>query len=68
MRAYQFLTSGNLIFGSDKVLQTAWAGARYETGPWAFTGAYYNWSHNRYIGKLFGAATATPQQLHNRNK
>ena len=55
---YGLYTDQNLLFkgaaadrayGSDRVLETAWAGARYEDGPWAFTGAYYYWSQNSYI-------------------
>ncbi len=46
---YRYLTSGTLAFGSDKVLETAWAGARYEDGAWSFTGAYYNWSQNSFL-------------------
>ena len=57
---YQFLTSGNLAFGSDKVLETAWAGLRYETGPWSFTGAYYYWAQNAYLNaKLETCQTVT---------
>ncbi len=49
---YQFLTTttnGTELFSSDKVLQTAWAGLKYETGPWSFTGAYYYWNQNSYL-------------------
>ena len=35
-------------FVTDKILQTAWAGATYETGPWAFTAAYYLQNQNNY--------------------
>jgi predicted porin len=31
------------------VLETAWGGAKYETGPWAFTAAYYWWHQDAYI-------------------
>ncbi len=35
-------------FSTDKVQQTAWAGASYETGPWTFTGAWYHLNQNNY--------------------
>ena len=35
-------------FTTDKILQTAWAGATYETGAWSFTGAYYHLNQNTY--------------------
>jgi predicted porin len=34
----------NNILLSTRTLDTAWAGAKYETGPWSFTAAYY-WLH-----------------------
>jgi predicted porin len=33
---------------TGRVIQTAWAGATYETGAWAFTGAYYRENQNAY--------------------
>lgn len=33
---------------TDRVLETEWAGATYEMGPWAFTGAYYHESQDFY--------------------
>ena len=39
----------NNAFGSDKILQTEWAGASYETGKWTFTGAYYHESQNTFL-------------------
>ena len=41
-------------FNTDKIVQTAWAGATYETGAWSFTGAYYHLNQNNY-----NAASAT---------
>jgi predicted porin len=35
-------------FYTDKIVQTAWAGATYETGAWSFTGAYYHLNQNSY--------------------
>ncbi len=48
-------------YGSDRVLETAWAGARYESGPWSFTGAYYWYSQNSFLdykGRTCGGQTA----------
>ncbi len=42
-------------FDTTKTLQTVWAGATYETGPWAFTGAWYRMNQNDY--KANGSAT-----------
>ncbi len=33
---------------TDKILQTFWAGATYETGAWTFTGAWYRLNQNNY--------------------
>jgi predicted porin len=38
------LSLNDLTLNSTRTLETAWAGAKYETGPWAFTTAYY-WLH-----------------------
>lgn len=46
---YRFITSGVRAFGTDRILQTEWAGVRYESGPWAVTGAYYNWNQNSFV-------------------
>ena len=64
---YQFLTSGALAYGSDRVLQTAWAGLKYETGPWSFTGAYYYWSQDAYLSNKFQtcAQTSGPGKVNN---
>ncbi len=34
--------------GADRILQTEWAGAKYEVGAWSFTGAYYHLSQDFY--------------------
>ncbi len=39
---------GSGKFVTDQVRQTAWVGATYETGPWAFTGAYYHENQNNF--------------------
>ncbi len=63
---YQFLTAGKLAYGSDKVLETAWTGLRYETGPWAFTGAYYYWGQNAYLNaKSENCSTASSGKINN---
>jgi predicted porin len=41
-------TAGTDAYQSDKVFETAWVGATYETGPWAFTGAYYHLAQDSY--------------------
>lgn len=47
---YQMVTVNNSPYnaGQSKILQTEWAGAKYEVGAWAFTGAYYHESQNSY--------------------
>jgi len=34
---------------TTRTLETEWAGAKYETGPWAFTGAYYHFTQNAFV-------------------
>ncbi len=47
---YLVTTAGGFgVIGSTKTLQTSWAGATYETGPWSFTGAYYHEGQNSYL-------------------
>ena len=41
-------TLGSGKFTADEILQTAWIGAAYETGPWVFTGAWYHENQNNY--------------------
>jgi predicted porin len=53
MGGYRFITSGVRAFGTDRILQTAWTGARYETGPWSITGAYYHWDQNSFLNAAF---------------
>ncbi len=43
----------NLQFLSTRTLETEWAGAKYESGPWSFTGAYYHVSQNSFSEKNF---------------
>jgi predicted porin len=59
---YEMVTVNNQPFGvgGGKVLQTEWAGAKYETGPWAFTAAYYHLSQDSYVARsLTGALTGS---------
>ncbi len=44
------LTANSTVqaFTTDKILQTGWFGASYETGPWTFTGAWYHENQNTY--------------------
>ncbi|MGB9025500.1 MAG: porin, partial [Rhodomicrobium sp.] len=49
---YQFFTSTSATaqaLGGTKTLETEWAGAKYEMGPWTFAGAYYHWSQDAYV-------------------
>ncbi len=54
---YRYLTVtngsiGNEAFGSDRERDTAWAGARYEDGPWSLSGAWYWWGQNSYLSAI----------------
>ncbi len=51
---YQMFAVNNTPFapGAHKTLQTEWAGAKYEMGPWAFTGAYYHISQDAYTAEV----------------
>ena len=42
------LTYNNVNLLSTRTLETEWAGAKYEMGPWAFTGAYYHVSQDAF--------------------
>ena len=59
---YQMWTVNNQPFGigSTKTLQTEWVGAKYETGPWALTAAYYHLSQNNYIASSLSGALTPP--------
>ena len=59
---YQYVTTSNptlQAFGSDRIRETAWAGARYEDGPWSFTGAYYFFSQNSFLSTATGVIAGT---------
>ncbi len=49
---YKYVTTLNPLlqaFGTDRIRETAWAGVRYEDGPWALVGAYYFFSQNSFL-------------------
>lgn len=48
---YRYVTNPYALgaFGSDRIRETAWAGASYEDGPWRLSGAYYYFSQNSFI-------------------
>ncbi len=49
-------------YATDKVLQLAWAGARYELpSGWSFTGAYYHVDQGSYLGTVTAPAAGTIQ-------
>lgn len=47
---YQFASVTNDPYapGADRILQTEWAGAKYDLGHWSFTAAYYHLSQDFY--------------------
>jgi predicted porin len=54
---YQFVSVNNRAFMTDKVLQTAWVGGKYELpSGWSFTGAYYHLDQNSFVA---GSSTST---------
>jgi predicted porin len=59
---YQMFTVNNQPYalGSDRVLQTEWGGAKYDMGPWAFTGAYYHLSQDAFVAGP--GVTASPNR------
>jgi predicted porin len=64
-------TVNNTPYGTTRTLETAWAGAKYEMGPWAFTGAYYHLSQNQYVAEsathgLTTCAAATSTNVTNK--
>jgi predicted porin len=44
---YQLAYLNNVLL-TTRELNTAWAGAKFETGPWAFTAAYYWFGQNSF--------------------
>jgi hypothetical protein len=63
---YRYVTSptGTLAFGTDRIRETAWAGASYEDGPWKLLGAWYFFSQNSFRNTATGfVAGITPGTL-----
>ncbi len=56
---YQYVATGLLAFGSDRIRETAWAGASYEDGPWKFVGAWYFLSQNSFLSTATGLVAGT---------
>ena len=56
---YQLGAMSGIYYTSTKTLQTEWAGAAYQTGPWTLTGAYYHQSQDYFGVALSGAAGAS---------
>ncbi len=54
---YRYLTGTGNPFDTNKVLDTAWTGVKYEDGPWSLVGAYYYWSQNSYLTGDSGTVT-----------
>ena len=42
------IAPNNNPFTTDRIVQFIWAGAKYEVGPWSFTGAYYRQVQNSF--------------------
>ena len=55
------VTTNPYLPGNDRILQTAWGGIKYETGPWAVTGAYYHVSQDAYLINSATAPTCAAQ-------
>jgi predicted porin len=56
---YRLFVVNNNAFDTTKELQTAWAGAKYEVGPWSFTGAYYHLDQNSWVARSADGKTVT---------
>jgi predicted porin len=60
LNGYILATVNNANFNTSKVLQTAWAGGKYELpSGWSFTGAYYHADQNSWINSVGSCATTT---------
>jgi predicted porin len=64
---YELVGITTNFYGSDKILQTFWTGARYELpSGWSFTGAYYRFTQDDYINsKGKNCATAAKSTVGN---
>ena len=58
---YQLATVNNTPFadGTSRIREISWLGAKYETGPWAFTGAYYHDAENSLSTKPYFCSGST---------
>jgi len=56
---YQYVATGLLAFGSDRIRDTAWAGVSYEDGPWRLVGAWYFLDQNSFLNTATGLVTGT---------
>jgi hypothetical protein len=59
---YRYVTTANLTlqaFGTDRIRETAWAGASYEDGPWKLIGAWYYWNQNSFLNTATGVVAGT---------
>jgi predicted porin len=56
---YQYVSTGLLAFGSDRIRETAWAGVSYEDGPWKLVGAWYFLSQNSFLSTATGLVAGT---------
>jgi predicted porin len=57
---YVFSTVNNSPFVTDKILQTAWVGGKYELpSGWSFTGAYYHLDQNSFVSNAGNCAATT---------
>ncbi|MGO8954628.1 MAG: porin [Rhodomicrobium sp.] len=54
------LLINNIQLLSTRTIQTEWAGAKYETGPWAFVGAYYHASQSSFSEDNYFATNNPP--------
>ncbi len=56
---YVFATVNNNAFKTTREQQIFWTGAKYETGPWAFTAAYYHQTQNDWTNQAGTCAANT---------
>ena len=61
---YSFASVNNTAFMTTREQQIAWTGAKYETGPWAFTAAYYHQTQNSWTNDNAGTCAANTRYHH----
>lgn len=60
---YAISAASSSSYLTARVLQTGWAGAKYELpSGWSFTGAYYHLEQNHYQGSATAAQTGSPNK------